>query len=169
MAAAHRYQLLTALLLPYYPRVTICYHFVTALLQLCYCLATTLLPLCFHPATTLLLSRYLLLPPCHHFVTVLLSPCYHIVTAMLLPCSSTPPVIGRSHHELQITQAFVCMQTDAGHPPQAQQKHVSRLHRKEKKRKDYTFWHQFNEKPSIILGCPGSRLHTHTRSLPCHT
>jgi len=24
-----------------------------------------------------------------------------------------------------------------------------------KKRKDYTFWRQINEKPSIILGCPG--------------
>ena len=23
-----------------------------------------------------------------------------------------------------------------------------------KRRKDYTFWRQFNEKPSIILGCP---------------
>jgi len=23
-----------------------------------------------------------------------------------------------------------------------------------KKRKDYAFWHQFNEKPSIIPGCP---------------
>ena len=28
--------------------------------------------------------------------------------------------------------------------------------RKEKKRKDYAFRRQFNEKPSIILGCPGS-------------
>jgi len=27
--------------------------------------------------------------------------------------------------------------------------------RKEKKRKDYTFGCQFNEKPSIIPGCPG--------------
>jgi len=27
--------------------------------------------------------------------------------------------------------------------------------RKEKKRKDYTSRRQFNEKPSIILGCPG--------------
>ena len=26
--------------------------------------------------------------------------------------------------------------------------------RKEKKRKEYTFWCQFNEKPSIIPGCP---------------
>ncbi len=26
--------------------------------------------------------------------------------------------------------------------------------RKEKKRKDYAFWRQFNEKPSIIPGCP---------------
>jgi len=26
--------------------------------------------------------------------------------------------------------------------------------RKEKKRKDYAFWRQFNERPSIILGCP---------------
>jgi len=25
----------------------------------------------------------------------------------------------------------------------------------EKKRKDYAFWRQFNEKPSIIPGCPG--------------
>ncbi len=25
----------------------------------------------------------------------------------------------------------------------------------EKKRKDYTFWRQLNEKPSIIPGCPG--------------
>ncbi len=27
------------------------------------------------------------------------------------------------------------------------------LERKEKKRKDYAFWRQFNEKPSIILSC----------------
>jgi len=26
----------------------------------------------------------------------------------------------------------------------------------EKKRKDYAFWRQFNEKPSIIPGCPGA-------------
>jgi len=26
--------------------------------------------------------------------------------------------------------------------------------RKEKKRTDYAFWRQFNEKPSIIPGCP---------------
>ena len=26
----------------------------------------------------------------------------------------------------------------------------------EKKRKDYAFRHQFNEKPSIIPGCPGT-------------
>ena len=25
-------------------------------------------------------------------------------------------------------------------------------------RKDYTFWRQFNEKPSIIPGCPGMQL-----------
>ena len=25
----------------------------------------------------------------------------------------------------------------------------------EKKRKDYTFWCQFNEKPRILQGCPG--------------
>ena len=30
-----------------------------------------------------------------------------------------------------------------------------RRRRKEQKRKDYAFWHQFNEKSSIILGCPG--------------
>ena len=29
-------------------------------------------------------------------------------------------------------------------------------HAKEKKRRDYAFWRQFNEKPSIIPGCPGS-------------
>jgi len=29
------------------------------------------------------------------------------------------------------------------------------LQGKEKKRKDYTFRRQFNEKPSIIPGCPG--------------
>jgi len=29
--------------------------------------------------------------------------------------------------------------------------------RKAKKRKDYTFWHQFNEKPGIIPGCQGVR------------
>jgi len=34
--------------------------------------------------------------------------------------------------------------------------------RKEKKRKDYTFRRQFNEKPSIIPGCPGKMdIHTH--------
>ncbi len=25
---------------------------------------------------------------------------------------------------------------------------------REKKRKDYAFWHQFNEKPSVMPGCP---------------
>ena len=30
------------------------------------------------------------------------------------------------------------------------------LKRKGKKRKDYAFWRQFNEKPSIIPGCRGS-------------
>ena len=28
------------------------------------------------------------------------------------------------------------------------------IDRKEKKRKDYAFWRQFHERPSIILGCP---------------
>ena len=31
--------------------------------------------------------------------------------------------------------------------------------RKEKKRKDYAFRRQYNEKPSIILGCPPCRYH----------
>ena len=30
--------------------------------------------------------------------------------------------------------------------------------RKEKKRKDYAFWRQLNEKPSVILGSPDPRL-----------
>jgi len=30
--------------------------------------------------------------------------------------------------------------------------------KKKKKRKDYAFWRQFNEKPSIIPGCPGTPL-----------
>ena len=29
----------------------------------------------------------------------------------------------------------------------------------EKKRKDYAFWRQFNEKPSVIPGCPGIHFH----------
>ncbi len=33
-------------------------------------------------------------------------------------------------------------------------KEQKRKNRKEQKRKDYAFWRQFNEKPSIILGCP---------------
>ena len=41
--------------------------------------------------------------------------------------------------------------------------------RKEKKRKDYAFRRQFNEKPSIIPGCPGGQgnpfmLHTHFKT-----
>jgi len=33
------------------------------------------------------------------------------------------------------------------------------LKRKEKKRKDYTFRHQLNEKPGIVPGCPvGNKL-----------
>jgi len=31
--------------------------------------------------------------------------------------------------------------------------------RKRKKRKDYAFWRQFNEKPSMIPGCPGTMQH----------
>ena len=37
---------------------------------------------------------------------------------------------------------------------------VAMIVRKEKKRKDYTFWHQFDEKPSIIPGCPGAMIVT---------
>ncbi len=33
--------------------------------------------------------------------------------------------------------------------------------RKEKKKKDYAFWRQFNEKPSSIPGCPGLNSLTH--------
>ncbi len=33
------------------------------------------------------------------------------------------------------------------------------LYRKEKKRKDYAFRRQFDEKPSSIPGCPGPSLH----------
>ena len=32
---------------------------------------------------------------------------------------------------------------------------------KEKKTKDYAFWRQFNEKPSIVPGCPGPVSHLH--------
>jgi len=33
---------------------------------------------------------------------------------------------------------------------------------KEKRRKDYAFWRQFNEKPSVIPGCPAHhRMHGH--------
>ena len=34
---------------------------------------------------------------------------------------------------------------------------MSLLERKEKKRKDYAFRRQFNEKPSITPGCPDAR------------
>ena len=37
---------------------------------------------------------------------------------------------------------------------------VFRWVNKEKKRKDYAFWRQFNEKPSIIPGCPGWVINT---------
>ncbi len=30
-------------------------------------------------------------------------------------------------------------------------------HKEEKNREDYAFWRQFNEKPSIIPGCPGAQ------------
>ncbi len=39
--------------------------------------------------------------------------------------------------------------------------------RSAKKGKDYTFWRQFNEKPSIVLGCPGVRMTTYGWSLSC--
>ena len=29
--------------------------------------------------------------------------------------------------------------------------------KRKKKKKNYAFWHQYNEKPSIIPGCPGNR------------
>ena len=32
--------------------------------------------------------------------------------------------------------------------------------RKKKKRKDYAFWRQFEEKPSVTPGCPGDVCHT---------
>ncbi len=35
--------------------------------------------------------------------------------------------------------------------------HLRQGSREEKKRKDYGFWHQFNEKPRIILGCPADK------------
>ncbi len=44
--------------------------------------------------------------------------------------------------------------------------------RKEKKRKDDTFRRQFNEKPSIILGCPGTEsltaMHSHKLTRAAH-
>jgi hypothetical protein len=40
--------------------------------------------------------------------------------------------------------------------------HIQRLNdermEKKRKRKDYAFRRQFNEKPSIIPGCPGERM-----------
>ncbi len=38
--------------------------------------------------------------------------------------------------------------------------HETGLKQKEKKRRDYIFWHQFNEKPSITPGRPGMRQET---------
>jgi len=43
--------------------------------------------------------------------------------------------------------------TDCGHG--SSQSLQQSFFRQEKKRKDYTFWRQFNEKPSIMPGCPG--------------
>ncbi len=34
---------------------------------------------------------------------------------------------------------------------------------KTQKRKDYALWRQFNEKPSVILGCPGLMFPTSTQ------
>ncbi len=42
------------------------------------------------------------------------------------------------------------------HVPEPLSKDYCNEKKKEKKRKDYAFWRQFNEKPSIILGCPGT-------------
>ena len=36
--------------------------------------------------------------------------------------------------------------------------------RREKKRKDYAFWRQFDEKPIIVPGCPGLPHHTSTQN-----
>ena len=53
--------------------------------------------------------------------------------------------------------AFLAVeQTCARHPQPSQASKPKTFHAElEKKRKHYAFWHQFNEKPSIIPGCPG--------------
>lgn len=44
-----------------------------------------------------------------------------------------------------------------------------RIHYKDKKRKDFTFWRQFNEQPSIILGCPIVRILTYVSEQLCQS
>ena len=76
--------------------------------------------------------------------------CGHTDSCRLMPTSSTLAVIGWScQRTLQLQE--------------------------EKGAKDYTFWHECNEKPSIILGCPGTASRTVmpyallmiSASLPC--
>ena len=47
-----------------------------------------------------------------------------------------------------------------------QEKKRKEKKRKEKKRKEYAFWRQFNEKPSVIPGCPEADAGTMPARLP---
>jgi len=49
-------------------------------------------------------------------------------------------------------QKAECMKKPSGWRKEKKRKDKKR---KEKKRKEYAFWRQFNEKPSVIPGCPG--------------
>ena len=70
----------------------------------------------------------------------------------------------RTMPPLQVTAPFVygastIFQTCTQHGPHHPKK-------KKRKRKDYTFWRQFNEKPSIIPGCPEHIIQTPVPQLP---
>jgi len=59
-------------------------------------------------------------------------------------------------HNRQSYDVFVDLTAPPLHPGQLPQKVLpSTPCAKEKKREDYAFWRQFNEKPSIIQGCRG--------------
>ncbi len=93
-------------------------------------------------------------PHCSRKVTILSCP------SLAARCSADIPCHIRTEQSLtHIFEANFSLDLPCGTPPRGQHAHIisgpSHEDTLEKKRKDYAFRRQFNEKPSIIPGCPG--------------
>ena len=72
-----------------------------------------------------------------------------------LACSGLSPAAPACQLLLHYSPAWSLHQVHTAPHCSSQAGLASAVSRKDKTRKSYTFWHQFDEKPSIIPGCPG--------------